>query len=429
MTGRAPGADHEATRPDAAARTPTPAASLAASSTVAIVITTFNDARFLPDALTSAFAQDRPPDEVIVVDDGSTENPADIVSQFPGARLIRQENKGQSVARNTGLLATSVDFVAFLDADDVLLPGALSAGLACMAGHPDAAFVYGSYVFSDETLRPFGHVGWFRPCGGDAFATILLANTIGMHATVLYRREILEKIGGFDPSLRKIEDYDVFLRIARDHAVASYPEVVALYRRHANNMTRDAEDMLRVSVAVQDAHRPGLDDRARQRAWAEGRDKFRNHYTKAGLRRLATDALPGRSPAETWSGIRRLYALWTQTRPAGRGLVRDQARFGGHLLTQFLRGAAETLLPNGVRHRLRRLRTRAKVALQRAAPGAASRPMPVGIAPDSGLSERGDQCQALLAGAATVTGRTPGGGCTDDPLASAGAAPSRARRP
>ena len=77
-----------------AATAATSAAALAAPGSVAIVITTFNDARFLADALSSAFGQVRRPEEVIVVDDGSSENPDDIVARFPGARLIRQENKG-----------------------------------------------------------------------------------------------------------------------------------------------------------------------------------------------------------------------------------------------------------------------------------------------------------------------------------------------
>ena len=125
-------------------------------TTVGVVIPTWNDARFLSEALQSVFAQTRPADAVVVVDDGSPEDPAGVTAQFPGVRLIRRHNGGLAAARNTGLAALSTSYVVFLDADDRLLPHALAAGLACFAREPESGLVYGAHRSIDVSGRPLG---------------------------------------------------------------------------------------------------------------------------------------------------------------------------------------------------------------------------------------------------------------------------------
>src|SRR5690606_9260119 len=107
--------------------------------TAALVINTYEQASFLPDAIRSALAQRRPFDEIIVVDDGSTDDPGEVVAQFRGVRLLRQENAGLAAARNAGLHAATCRFIVFLDADDLLTPLAVTAGLRAYAERPDAA--------------------------------------------------------------------------------------------------------------------------------------------------------------------------------------------------------------------------------------------------------------------------------------------------
>jgi hypothetical protein len=102
-----------------------------AGATVAVIIPTFNHARFLAEAIMSVLAQTRPPEEIMVVDDGSTDDPANVVAQFPTVQFIRQDNRGVSAARNKGLRSCMTSHVIFLDADDRLLPTAIEAGLAC----------------------------------------------------------------------------------------------------------------------------------------------------------------------------------------------------------------------------------------------------------------------------------------------------------
>src|SRR3954447_22530496 len=139
---------------------------------VAVVIPTFNHAHFLGEALASVSAQTRPVAEVIVVDDGSTDDPAAVVAGRPGARLIRQDNRGLSAARNTGLRAARSRYVLFLDADDLLTPVAVAAGLACFDRAPGAAFVYGAHRRVDAGGRPLGERRYLA-ITGDPFAALL----------------------------------------------------------------------------------------------------------------------------------------------------------------------------------------------------------------------------------------------------------------
>ena len=116
------------------------------STSVAVVITTYNHARFLDDAITSVLAQSRAVNELIVVDDGSTDHPERITDRYRTVRLIRQQRSGLAAARNTGWRAAASDFLVFLDADDCLKPNAIEANTTRLLVHPEAAFSYGAYV-------------------------------------------------------------------------------------------------------------------------------------------------------------------------------------------------------------------------------------------------------------------------------------------
>src|ERR1700734_3040068 len=113
--------------------------------TVAVIIPTFNHAHFIGEAIKSVLAQTRQADEIIVVDDGSTDDPRTVAAQFQKIYLIRQDNRGPSAARNTGLQRCKTSHLVFLDADDRLLPTALETGLRCFTGRSDCAFVYGGF--------------------------------------------------------------------------------------------------------------------------------------------------------------------------------------------------------------------------------------------------------------------------------------------
>jgi glycosyltransferase involved in cell wall biosynthesis len=245
---------------------------------VCVVVTTYNHAHYLEQALASIARQTLVAAQVVVVDDGSTDDPDSVLRDRPEIQLIRQRHHGLSSARNTGLAAARTTYILFLDADDVLCSDALAAGLACAGDHPGTAFVYGAHARADASLVPQGEPS-YRAVGDDPFASLLRGNVVGMHATVLYRRMVLVAARGFDPSLTTCEDYDLYLRLAHRHPVASHPECVALYRWHGQNMSRDHRTMLRTVLGVHRRHRPlAEDDPERLAAYRAGRRNWRAYY-------------------------------------------------------------------------------------------------------------------------------------------------------
>jgi glycosyltransferase involved in cell wall biosynthesis len=257
--------------------------------TVAVVIPTFNHARFLADAISSVIAQTHPANEIIVVDDGSTDDPASIVANFPTVRLIRQENRGLSGARNAGLRNCQSSHLIFLDADDRLLPVAIEAGLNHAAKCPHCAFVYGGfYVISENGTRREPDY-YPSPLGPDAHREFLCAqgSLITLPATVLYRRECLIEEGGFDEQLHSCGDYDLYLRIARKYDIANYPVIVGEYRRHSKNMTNNYLMVLRESLFVLHRHeKRSCHDAWEKAALRKGRAHFRRYYTSCMLELL-----------------------------------------------------------------------------------------------------------------------------------------------
>lgn len=222
-------------------------------ATVAVIMPTYNHAHFLAEAIRSVLAQTHPADEIIVVDDGSTDDPASVVARFPTVRLIRQDNRGLAAARNTGLWNSNSSYLVFLDADDRLLPRALQAGLTCILSRPDCAFVYGGYRLVSEN-RECVRVVCPTPMYEEPYLAILRRDTVLGIMTMLYRRDCLLAVNGFDESLRACEDLDLKLRITRTYPIAAHPEIIAEYRRHDQNMTNNYIRILDTALLVLKRH-------------------------------------------------------------------------------------------------------------------------------------------------------------------------------
>jgi len=250
----------------------------AESTTVAVVITTFNQAHFLGEAIMSVLAQTRRADRIIVVDDGSSDDPATVVAQFQMVQLIQQVNRGPSAARNVGLRCCKTSHIVFLDADDRLLPTALQKGLVCITSRPDCAFVYGGHHVISESGHTVGPDRLWS-IEGDAHLALLRTNLIGPSAVVLHRCGCLLAINGFDETLRRAEDYDLYLRIAQRYPIASHPEIVVEYRRHGQNITNNHFRQFRAVLRVLDLHQDRIAlNSATRAALKEGRAGRRDYY-------------------------------------------------------------------------------------------------------------------------------------------------------
>jgi glycosyltransferase involved in cell wall biosynthesis len=234
-------------------------------SDVAVVIPCFNQGAYLREALESVFSQTLPPHEVIVVDDGSTDDTAAVAASFSNVTYLRQENRGLSAARNRGMAAASCGYITFLDADDLLLPRALEIGVRELSVRPECAFVFGRFRYRDHD-----HVTPQPPPLSDALAapyeSLLRTNFIAMHATVMYRRAFLVSLGGFDETMSAAEDYDVYLRVTAKAPVAMIDEVVAIYRLHDDNMSNDAVRVMRNAIAALEKQRAAVAGDRRLRA-------------------------------------------------------------------------------------------------------------------------------------------------------------------
>ena len=226
---------------------------------VSVIIPCYNHAHFLGDAIESVLAQSYPSFEIIVIDDGSPDNTAEVAARYPGVRYVRQANQGLSAARNTGIRESRGEYLVFLDADDRLLPDALRDGLACFRDYPEAAFVSGHhrYINRDGSLRNEYPPS---PIGDDPYVALLKRNYIGMHATVMYARAVFDAVGRFDTTLKSCEDYDLYLRIARRFPVHHHHHLAAEYRWHGANMTNNSGRMLKSAMRVLRAQWPYIRD-------------------------------------------------------------------------------------------------------------------------------------------------------------------------
>jgi glycosyltransferase involved in cell wall biosynthesis len=245
---------------------------------VSIIIPCFNQSHFLKDAIKSVLAQTHRTFEIIVVDDGSTDATAAVSALYPHVRCVRQENQGLASARNTGLASSRGEYLVFLDADDRLLPDALQIGLECLQERPRAAFAYGHYswISADGENRGPGTPPYE---GIDHYEAFLRVNFVGTPAAVMFRRYAFEVIGGFDIRVSPAADYDVYLRVAKEFQIFGHGKLVAEYRRHDQNMSRNSTLMLRSVLTVLRSQEQHLSNAPRyQGALATGVNCWCSYY-------------------------------------------------------------------------------------------------------------------------------------------------------
>lgn len=270
---------------------------------ICVIVPAYNAVRYLPETVQSVQNQTEGDWELIVVNDGSRDDTGPLADRLAAAdtriRVVHQPNAGLSGARNGGIAVASPDADAFLflDADDLLEPGALAALMALLKASPDASAAYGLARYIDGDGRPIlpgiaeafgrtrrsvenGHLVCHLVEDATTFAMLAYRNSISTPGQVLLRRSALERAGLFDTTLPPTADWDMWLRLTRHADMALLNSVVLAYRRHGENMSgkdevmRPAELTLRAKLCRDETLPPALRQsalagyRRSERGWA-----------------------------------------------------------------------------------------------------------------------------------------------------------------
>jgi glycosyltransferase involved in cell wall biosynthesis len=208
---------------------------------ISVVVPVFNGASFIREALDSILAQTRQVDEIVVVDDGSTDETITIVSSYAaaGVTLLKQQRQGPSAARNRGVAETTGDLIAFLDADDIWMPTKIEKQLAFLLANPTTGMVSCDMIWWDTNtdkrrivqrgVRP--HVNQRRE--------ITIRNFVGNPSQVMIWREAYEAVGGFGPRQRWCEDLELWTRLVHYKPMGVVNEPLIIYRWHSGGNTHD----------------------------------------------------------------------------------------------------------------------------------------------------------------------------------------------
>jgi len=203
---------------------------------VTVVVPAFNAAPFLGVTLEALQTQTTVPEQIIVVDDGSTDDTAAIAEQM-GVRLIRQDQQGPGAARNRGLEVAETEFVAFCDADDWYVPDKLERAVDILQKLGASCAATDAWIVKDDCVQ--GRKNENRPVPGVLTLEFLLRGNPIVCSSVVARREAVLNAGGFDesPDLIATEDYDLWLRMAIKEPIAYSPRPMTFYRVHSASLS------------------------------------------------------------------------------------------------------------------------------------------------------------------------------------------------
>lgn len=298
------------------------------SASVSVIIPSYNHARYVCQTIESVLAQTLPPHEIIVVDDGSTDNTSEIVAPLlDRIHYVRHANCGVAATRNAGARLASGDYLTFIDADDLWLPQKLELQVARFEADPKLGLVHCGL----EEITATGEFICRRLDGmeGHVANEMLLwrrVTILGGGSTLMVPREVFDRFGGFDENLSTSADWDFCYRVARAHEVGFVPEVLLRYRLHPNNMHGNVRlterDMMIVYAKAFSEARSSKDSavlRIRRRSYANLHTVLAGSYFASGqYLNFARHAFKGLSMGpDNLSRFRGFWIHWWRRRHAG----------------------------------------------------------------------------------------------------------------
>jgi glycosyltransferase involved in cell wall biosynthesis len=210
---------------------------------VSILMPVYNGSKYIIKAIESALAQTYQNFELLVVNDGSTDNSKAIITSYLDDSKIRyfeQQNAGVAAARNLALRHAKGKYIGFLDQDDLWLPDKLSTQIEFLEKNQELAFVHSrqGYIQADGSFIANYPKDWVSDLHGNCFVELFKRNRIAV-LTVLLRKNVIDEIGFFNEAVSRVDDYELWLRICRKYPIGFQDEKLALYRCHETNASHD----------------------------------------------------------------------------------------------------------------------------------------------------------------------------------------------
>src|SRR5690606_17476397 len=250
---------------------------------VSVIIPCYNHGSYLANAIDSVLNQGHERTEIIVIDDGSTDDTAMVAKKYDQIIYFYQKNQGLSASRNRGVELSKGDYIIFLDADDWLLENAIQQNLQKLQENPEAALVSGGHIFYYQPEDKKWKI--FKEVETDHYQQMLMGNYIGMPSAVMYQRWTAVKFS-FNTSLKNCEDYEQYFRILREYPVIHHTGLIAVYRNHEKNKSGNIPIQLETALMLLESQEPFLENEKERQCWETGIYWLKEYYCKKLLEGL-----------------------------------------------------------------------------------------------------------------------------------------------
>jgi len=268
------------------------------SPVISVILPTYNCANFLPHSIQSILSQTYDSYEIIVVDDGSTDNTKEVLNPFmQKIKYVSYHwNKGAHVARNIGIRQALGKYIAFIDADDLWLPEKLQTDVDYLETHPDISMTYSKHINIDSNGNKLGEGSRIMLPSGNIFIQLFSEQNFIITSSVVVRREVFGTTGIFDEQLFNCQDWDMWLRIAYHFKVAGINKLLIKYRHDLRSLSKNRDNVLKYQKAVIDktytsfkGKGNGINEKLYKKRLASHHAKVGRYYLRTGNKALALE--------------------------------------------------------------------------------------------------------------------------------------------